>query len=94
VIVVHVEHFLNAEGVDYFPQWILEARQVLGRFDGFRSIRQLEWVDDPQSCHLWLEFDDLDLLRRWSASEAHDELIDRLEAYRIKKQESKIFRVV
>lgn len=94
MIVVHVEHFLNAEGVDYFPQWIVEAREVLGQFEGFRSIQQLEWVDDPQTCHLWLEFERLELLRAWSASEAHDELIDRLGAYRVKQQASKTFRVV
>lgn len=94
MIVVHVEHFLNAEGVAYFPQWIVEAREVLSKFAGFRSIQQLEWVDDPQTSHLWLEFEDLDLLRAWSASAEHDELIARLGAYQVKKQESKIFRMV
>ncbi len=94
MIVVHVEHFLNAEGVAYFPQWIIEAQQVLGQFEGFRSIRQLEWVDDPQTCHLWLEFDDLDLLRKWSASQDHDDLIDRLSPYREQPQASKIFRML
>lgn len=91
MIVVQVEHFLNKPGQAYFPTWLSEVAAVLSGFAGFVSIRQLRRVDDPAACHLLLEFRSLPELRAWSKSQAHDDLIGRLEPYRLKKQVSQVF---
>lgn len=91
MIIVHVEHYLNEAGRIYFPQWLSEIADVLRSFEGFETIAQLVDVEDENACHLLLEFESLPLLRAWSKSEAHDEMIGRLEPYRFKKQRSKVF---
>ena len=91
MIVVHVQHFLNDEGRTHFPDWIARVEATLQRFTGFRSIRQLTPIDEPEACHLLLEFETLELLRIWSTSPEHDQHIEELIPYRLRKQQSTIF---
>lgn len=91
MIVVHVEHFLDSAGQAYFPIWLAEAASVLGGFEGFVNIRPLTDIHNEQGCHLLLQFESLPLLRHWSASDAHEELINLLAPYRHKIQQSMIF---
>ena len=93
MILVHVQHFLDSEGQRYFPTWLAETAHTLRSFEGFISLRRLRHVEEPEGCYLALEFQSLDLLRRWSKSSAHDALIAKLIPYRHRKQRSQIFDV-
>ena len=92
MLVIHVEHFLTPEGQRIFPEWIAEAASVLRDREGFISVQQLISLSNPDECHLLLEFESLELLRRWSSSQAHDQLIAKLAPYRVKKQQARIFQ--
>lgn len=94
MIVVHVRHRLNEDGLTFFPAWLCAVRAELDRFEGFRSLRQLRPLNRPTECHLCLRFDSEPTLRRWSGSDAHDRLLDKLTPFQTHKQESIQFRVV
>lgn len=95
MIIVHVEHFLNPEGIKYFPQWIKETAETLKSYEGFVSIQQVQAIDSDNKCQLLLEFENLELLQKWSKSEDHEKLVnDKLSFYKIKKQKSIIYKSV
>jgi antibiotic biosynthesis monooxygenase (ABM) superfamily enzyme len=91
MIIVLVEHFLSEAGRQYFPAWIKEVETVLGRWDGFVKIEQIQDVESENSTHLLLQFESLALLRTWSKSEEHDQMIAKLTPFRLKKQQSRVF---
>ena len=91
MIVVHVEHFLNDEGKAFFPKWLDDVEKRLQSHRGFLSLRRLERVDHPDGCHLLLRFESLDLLKKWSSSEDHSHLLERLAPFRVQKHISEIY---
>jgi antibiotic biosynthesis monooxygenase (ABM) superfamily enzyme len=93
MIMVHVEHYLNEAGRDYFPHWVKNAATILPRFNGYISIRQIVLIADTNTCHVLLEFGALDLLREWSSSQEHQDLITLLVPYQLQKWRSQIFEV-
>ncbi|MDN5202300.1 hypothetical protein QQ008_13020 [Fulvivirgaceae bacterium BMA10] len=93
MILVIVEHFLDRKGKLYFPNWITEIGEVLMAYEGFIAIERLEEIEDQDRCLLLLKFENLDLLRQWSKSEAHDHMISKLEPFRSQKQQSRIFEI-
>lgn len=50
--IVHVQHFLNADGQAYFPEWIKETATILRYFEGFVSISELDPLKEENQCHL------------------------------------------
>ncbi len=92
MILIFVEHFLTKEGQAYFTSWIDEIQNVLKEFEGFYTIKKLEDLENEQRSLLLLKFESLELLRQWSKSEAHDQMIKKLQKFRIKKQQSQILR--
>ena len=73
MIVVHVQHYLNKEGSDYFPEWLGSVANTIQIFEGFVTISQLTDVENKEACHLLLTFDSLPQLRNWSKSQEHNE---------------------
>ena len=94
MIIVIVEHFLNEAGQQYFPNWIKEVESVLRQWDGFVKVEQIQNVESENSTHLLLQFESLALLRAWSKSEEHDQMIAKLAPFRLKKQRSAVFTVL
>lgn len=93
MVIVLVEHFLNEAGRQYFPSWIKEVETVLQEWKGFVKIDLLKDVESDNSTHLLIQFENLSLLRAWSKSEEHDQMIAKLAPFRLKKQKSKVFRI-
>lgn len=91
MVVVIVEHFLDEVGRKYFPDWIMEVRQVLKEYKGFHSIQQIRDKDKLDGSHLILYFENLDLLWIWAKSKEHDQLIAKLLPFKIKKQQSQVY---
>jgi len=94
MIIVIVEHYLNQEGKLYFPSWIKETEKILLKWSGFNCIKQLKKDNDKTETSLYLEFNSLDELHIWSSSLDHSEILNRLKPFRIKKQDSMIYKVV
>jgi len=93
MILVHVQHYLSTEGRNQFDDWLQEVARALQHFDGFISITRMEPIEAVDECHLLLKFESLNLLRQWSNSSEHDQMISRLAPYRQKPQRSRIFRL-
>lgn len=91
MIIVHVQHYLNSDGREYFPVWLKEIAHVLSRFDGFIAVRQLKDVDNVSACHLLIEFENLEQLRAWSSSQDHDTMIAKIAPFRLRHWESHIY---
>ncbi len=92
MLLILVEHYLDKSGKEYFDKWINEVRSILNKFEGFQSIEKLEDVEDKERNLLLLKFDNIELLRKWSNSEEHNDMIKRLNKYMLKKQKSQILR--
>ncbi|PHN04706.1 antibiotic biosynthesis monooxygenase family protein [Flavilitoribacter nigricans] len=93
MIIVLVEHFLNNEGIHYFPEWIDRARPVLAPFEGYLNIRRMKDVENASRCVLMLEFAELGQLRSWAKSTEHNELVALLDPYVVQKRQSKVYSV-
>ncbi len=92
MLLVLVEHFLDKSGKEYFDKWINEVRIILNNFKGFQSIERLEDVEDKDRNLLLLKFENLKLLKEWSNSEEHDNMIRLLKNHMVKKQKVHILR--
>ncbi len=92
MLLILVEHYLDKSGKEYFDEWINEVRIILNKFKGFQSIEKLEDIEDKERNLLLLKFENIKLLRKWSNSEEHNNMIKRLKNHMIKKQKSQILR--
>ena len=92
MIIVLVEHYLTDEGRKEFPEWIDRVRVIVKEFEGYISLKHLIDVQNEARSLLELRFESLELLRKWSKSEAHDKAILELLEVRVKKQYSQIFK--
>ncbi|MHA1214246.1 MAG: hypothetical protein ACTSPG_03055 [Candidatus Hodarchaeales archaeon] len=93
MILVHVQHFLNKQGKNYFPIWLEKTEQILSSFEGFIRLKRAILIDKPYECHLILEFQDITSLNKWSKSIEHLEHMNRLKQYSIYKHESEIYEL-
>ncbi|MHA1974000.1 MAG: hypothetical protein ACTSW1_13460 [Candidatus Hodarchaeales archaeon] len=93
MILIHVQHFLNDEGREYFPKWIKETERTLKNFKGFKSLKKATRMEEPLENHLFLEFNNLNTLNRWSTSKEHRKLVNKLKKYSIKHYEAEIYKI-
>jgi antibiotic biosynthesis monooxygenase (ABM) superfamily enzyme len=93
MIFVHIQHFLNDDGQRHFHEWLTQIANALSGFDGFIRVRQLTKVDHADECHLMLEFETLEQLRKWSASAEQKALIEQLAPFTLRAWESDIYEV-
>ncbi len=92
MLLILVEHYLDKSGKEYFDKWINKVRIILNKFKGFQSIEKLEDVEDKERNLLLLKFENIELLREWSNSEEHNNMIRLLKNHMVKKQKSQILR--
>ncbi|MFN7098478.1 MAG: hypothetical protein ACK4PR_13130 [Gammaproteobacteria bacterium] len=88
-ICAHVTHFLNTDGVVYFPLWFNELKEIIQHQPGFIAIKyQLDDVDST-CIKLDVHFQEEALMNKWSCSQSHYEIVAKLNKYRIKPYEVK-----
>lgn len=82
MIIIHVRHFLNEDGLSYFDQWFEKCYEFLSQQDGFHSLQRA--FDDTESgcVHIWLHFENRKKLEAWGNSKEHEFLIAQLDPYR------------
>ena len=87
MLLVHVQHFLNEEGKDFFPIFIREMKIAMIEYNkGFMTLRQLIKENKPCETHFLLEYENFELLKEFSQTETHSRLINKLKTYQLKKQ--------
>ena len=91
MVVVFVDHYLNEQGIQYFPDWIRSTRGKVAQFQGFVSLSQLDEFNQ-NSCVLELKFQFIEQLKDWSTSQEHTNALEQLLPYRLKKHTSRLFK--
>lgn len=92
MLLIVVEHFLTADGKYYFPEWIEQVHEKLKAFDGFLSIEIIQDVEVTSRDLLLMRFENMELLRQWSNSQVHADMLTMLRPYMMKRQKSQIFK--
>lgn len=87
MIIIHVEHFLNEKGKEYFPTFVKEMRKAMIVYNnGYISLRQLIRENAKGETHFLLEYVNFELLQEFSKIEPHTKLLNELKKYQLKKQ--------
>src|SRR5437763_303354 len=86
MIMVLVEHFFTEGGRERFPAWVRAIGAAASRYSGFADIRQMTLRDEPQRCFFLLAFETPAQLQAWIASPDRQQLLDQMDAYRLKPQ--------
>ena len=84
MLMSHVKHFLNPEGIEYFPIWFKEGSIITAQQKGFISLKYAFDQDDPSCVNIWVEFESPEDIKNWSATSLHQEIIAKLNPYKIK----------
>ncbi len=81
MIIVKVKHYLNSEGIKYFPVWFEYLKNYLTKRKGFMDIGYS--IEQEESfCKIVLLFDCNENLNVWAKSDEHMRIIGKLDEYR------------
>jgi hypothetical protein len=75
------EFFLNDEGRNYFPDWVLETLRSAPNYEGYQTMQRIEDIEQPERSLVMKIFDTIGNLRSWNQSAACKELTDKLQPY-------------
>jgi len=84
MLLSHIEHYLNPEGIKLFPSWYAELKQLFLKQDGFQTIKYAYDPEDPCCIHIWTEFSTLESAEKWAQSQLKIDIQARLDPLRIK----------
>lgn len=88
MLIIHVKHFLNKDGIKFFDQWFDGCLQFLSKKEGFLLL-QRAFDDTNLGCvHIWLHFENREKLETWGNTEEHALLIAQLDPYRTQDWEA------
>ena len=57
MLIIHVTHFLNDEGLQYFEEWYRECYGFISKQDGFCLLEKAYDNAGTDAVHLWLHFE-------------------------------------
>lgn len=81
MIIVKVKHYLNSEGIKYFPIWFEYLKNYLTKRKGFVDIGY-SIAAEASLCNIVLFFDCNENLNDWAKSDEHIKIISKLDEYR------------
>ena len=81
MIFVHVTHFLNADGLEYFPRWFVSLQPLIEAQDGFLNIGYKINLEQS-AAEIILIFASEPQLNAWAQSESHHKIVGQLNQYR------------
>lgn len=94
MLLSHIEHYLNPEGMTEFPRWYEELKQLFLKQDGFVSIKYAYDPIAPGCIHIWTEFSSEAKAEKWAQSQPKIDIQARLDAFRIKPMLVKRYELV
>jgi heme-degrading monooxygenase HmoA len=86
---VAVKHYLNAEGIRFFPEWFAKVRSFISKQKGFTSIEYFPDSQGKTCMHITLIFDSKANMEAWVSEPVHDDLVAALDQYRVAPWEAK-----
>lgn len=87
MLIIHVKHYLNKKGLNYFDTWFKEVYQFIAKQDGFISLHRA-YDNDHKTVHIWLHFQNREKMLLWGSSKEHAQLIAKLDPYRTQAWEA------
>lgn len=84
MLLSHIEHYLNADGMKEFPRWYEELKQLFLKQDGFINMKYANDPIDPGCMHIWTEFCCEAKAEKWARSQSKIDIQARLDAFRTK----------
>lgn len=87
MIVAYVRHYINNDGILFFPEWFTNISSVLENQEGFISIGYGQDKKDESCMNLLLEFENEEKLTEWAKSDLHNLEVSKLDPYRTKSYE-------
>lgn len=94
MLLSHIEHYLNPEGVKLFPGWYIELKQLFLKQDGFINIKYAYDPENSSCIHIWTEFSDEQKADKWAQSQLKIDIQARLDPFRIKPMLVKRYELV
>jgi antibiotic biosynthesis monooxygenase (ABM) superfamily enzyme len=88
MIIIHVKHYLNPQGLRFFDEWFDLCHTFLSKQAGFIFLQRAYDNTEPSTVHIWLHFETREQLIPWGNSNEHASLISKLDPYRIKEWEA------
>lgn len=94
-ILIHSQHFHDAEGRHAFPSLMEEAHRLVSGFDGFIALRRLvpTGSEAADECHLQVEFADERTWSAWVASDQHDIIAAKMQRHWTRDPLVRVFNV-
>ncbi len=84
MISIFVKHYLNSRAVDYFNNiWFPAVEEAISSQQGFISIETFIEHDNSACMNIKLKFSSAEALDLWVQQAIHDDLVHRLDDYRI-----------
>ena len=94
-VLAHVQHFVNPAGERLFADWFEHVGELLKReARGLLSIRRIASVAGGACCNVLVEFDSLENMKHWAASQAHADMLAKLTPYAQRSYESNLFQIM
>ena len=84
MLLKYIQHFVNPEGRDFFPQWFASTTEKMQALKGFITAHYILDPVDLHKVHFFMYFDDAAALERWAATPAHEAALKALSAYWVK----------
>ncbi|MFT3741536.1 MAG: hypothetical protein QM752_02515 [Gammaproteobacteria bacterium] len=88
MVVVHVKHYLNNNGILFFNEWFINISKILKSQDGFISIGYGQDKKNISCMSVLLKFENEEKLSIWGKSRLHDLEVSKLDPYRIRPYEA------
>lgn len=84
MLLSHIVHYLNTEGIKIFPDWYIELKKLFSKQAGFISIKYAYDPNDQNCIHIWTEFTDEAKAEEWAQSQLKIDIQARLDPFRTK----------
>lgn len=84
MLLSHIKHYLNPEGIKIFPSWYNELKQLFIKQEGFINIKYAYDPQDSSCIHIWTEFSDEEKAENWAQSQLKIDIQGRLDPFRTK----------
>lgn len=92
MVIFHVRHYLNNNGINYFDRWFNNLVIALNNYAGFIAAKYS--IDDENKIiNLFLEFETLESLQCWRESTEHKKIKLLLREYQVSNYGSDIYQI-
>lgn len=91
MIIKHAQHFLTAEGKDFFKEWVKALQVISEKYPGFDAVWPMYSGENSDEIHLFMVFADEAAYQRWVSGEDHTQVLGALANYRLKPWQAKTY---